>query len=61
MMSRAALKPAREVASVTARRTAWDFDVMVEAKRKDEAMFRLVEGLTAAPGARRDGQAAVEL
>ncbi|MDT8902422.1 UV DNA damage repair endonuclease UvsE [Anaeroselena agilis] len=44
-----------------ARETGRDLDVMVEAKRKDEAMFRLVEGLAAAPEVRRAGQATVEL
>jgi UV DNA damage endonuclease len=44
-----------------ARETGRDLDVMVEAKRKDEAMFRLVEELAAEPGVRRAGQAAVEL
>lgn len=38
-----------------------DLDVMVEAKRKDEAMFRLVDALAAAPGVRRAGPAALEL
>jgi len=44
-----------------ARETGRDLDVMVEAKMKDEAMFRLVAGLAAAPGVRRAGLAAVEL
>jgi UV DNA damage endonuclease len=44
-----------------ARETGRDRDVMVEAKMKDEAMFRLVEELAAEPGVRRAGQAAVEL
>lgn len=44
-----------------ARETGRDLDVMVEAKRKDAAMFRLVEGLAATPGVRCAGQAAVEL
>lgn len=38
-----------------------DLDIMVEAKRKDEAMFRLVEALAAAPGVSRAGQTALEL
>lgn len=38
-----------------------DLDVMVEAKRKDEAMLALVEALASVPGVRRTGPAAIEL
>lgn len=38
-----------------------DFDVMVEAKQKDKAMFQLVEDLAKETGIRRVEQAAIEL
>ncbi|MDR3588925.1 MAG: UV DNA damage repair endonuclease UvsE [Negativicutes bacterium] len=38
-----------------------DFDIMVEAKQKDAAMFQLVEDLAAQPGIRQLEQAALEL
>lgn len=44
-----------------ARESGRDLDIMVEAKRKDEAMLRLVDALAAAPGVRRTGLTAMEL
>jgi len=44
-----------------ATKTNLDFDIMVEAKQKDKAMFQLVEDLVAEPGVRRSGQATVEI
>lgn len=38
-----------------------DVDIMVEAKQKDQAMFRLVEALTLESGIRRIGHATIEL
>lgn len=38
-----------------------DIDVMVEAKKKDEAMFRLVKDLSAYPGIKQVNEAALEL
>lgn len=38
-----------------------DIDVMVEAKKKDTAMFRLVEDLAGFPGIRRVNRAALEV
>lgn len=37
-----------------------DFDVMVEAKQKDLAMFHLLDGLEKVPGVKRVGQATIE-
>jgi len=38
-----------------------DFDIMVEAKQKDAAMFRLIESLSAEPDIQRIEQAMIEL
>lgn len=38
-----------------------DLDIMVEAKQKDKAMFRLVEALASEPGIKRIEQAVIEL
>jgi len=46
----------REIAPMTPR-----LDVMIEAKMKDDALFRLVEKIAAKPGVRRLGGAIVEL
>lgn len=44
-----------------AKETGTDFDVMVEAKQKDLAMFKLVENLERIPGIRRIEQATIEI
>jgi UV DNA damage endonuclease len=38
-----------------------DFDVMIEAKQKDQAMFRLIADLAAQPGVTQIEQAAVAI
>lgn len=41
--------------------TGEDFDIMVEAKQKDLAMFRLVKELSAYPGIKRKNRAVIEV
>lgn len=45
---------------ISAKELNRDFDVMVEAKQKDAAMFQLLDDLEKVPGIKRVGQAAIE-
>ncbi len=44
-----------------AKETGHDFDVMIEAKNKDQALFKLLDELEQIPGITRADQAAIEL